>query len=151
MKNIKNTIENYLQENNIKISDDAIWNFDKNIENELIYLINNGVKTATSSLHKFYEIENTNLPKVGDLNIITTTMGEYKTLIEITNVQILPFKKVDEKHAYKEGEGDKSLEYWRKVHEDFFKNELKKLGDTFDENDLIVLEEFKVLVGLENN
>ena len=33
---------------------------------------------------------------------------------------MVPFDEVDEEHAYLEGEGDRSLEYWREVHERFF-------------------------------
>ena len=35
-------------------------------------------------------------------------------------VEVVPFDEVDEEHAYLEGEGDRSLEYWREVHERFF-------------------------------
>ncbi|WP_406946736.1 ASCH domain-containing protein [Lactiplantibacillus plantarum] len=31
-------------------------------------------------------------------------------------------------HAYLEGEGNRSLEYWRKVHKDFFVNCKNKLA-----------------------
>ena len=41
---------------------------------------------------------------------------------------MLPFSKVDEKFAYTEGEGDKSLEYWRRVHIKAFNDELKELS-----------------------
>ena len=35
----------------------------------------------------------------------------------------VPFDEVSKEHAYKEGEGDRSLAYWRDVHEDFFAEE----------------------------
>ena len=52
---------------------------------------------------------------------------------------------VSEEHAYKEGEGDRSLEYWRKVHKEFFTEELKSLNQEFDENMELVCEEFEVV------
>ena len=75
-----------------------------------------GDKRATTSLHYLYEIEKEEVPKVGELSIITDFDGNAKCIIKTTDVKVLPFSKVDEKFAYTEGEGDKSLEYWRRVH-----------------------------------
>jgi uncharacterized protein YhfF len=47
-------------------------------------------------------------------------------------------------------EGDKSLAYWRTVHEDFFREELTNAGKTFDEKMDIVCEEFKVVYKLND-
>ena len=33
-----------------------------------------------------------------------------------TRIYSVPFREVSENHAFMEGEGDKSLDYWRKVH-----------------------------------
>ena len=46
-------------------------------------------------------------------------------------------------HAYKEGEGDKSLAYWRQVHEDFFKDCFGEAGLAFTPDSKVVLEEFR--------
>jgi uncharacterized protein YhfF len=48
-------------------------------------------------------------------------------------------------HVYKEGEGDRSLEYWRKVHIDFLTHELSEINKTFTENTLVVCEEFELV------
>ena len=50
---------------------------------------------------------------------------------------------VYKRQAYKEGEGDKSLAYWRQVHEDFFKDCLGEAGLTFTPDSKVVLEEFR--------
>ena len=42
-----------------------------------------------------------------------------------------------------EGEGDKSLAYWRQVHEDFFKDCFGEAGLTFTPDSKVVLEEFR--------
>lgn len=44
------------------------------------------------------------------------------------------FMEVNEAHAYKEGEGDRSLAYWRKVHEEAFTKEWKEIKMTFSED-----------------
>lgn len=48
-------------------------------------------------------------------------------------------------HAYHEGEGDRSLAYWRKVHEDFFKQEYAEAGLTFDQTISCFCEVFEVV------
>lgn len=58
---------------------------------------------------------------------------------------VVPFCEITESHAFKEGEGDKSLSYWRKVHEEFFENALERKGLSFDEQMKVVCEEFEVL------
>lgn len=73
--NTKEKIEKYIAENQLTVNEESIWNFDEKIEDELLCLISHGIKTATSSLYKFYEVENTVLPKVGDINIITNSKG----------------------------------------------------------------------------
>lgn len=42
-----------------------------------------------------------------------------------------------------EGEGDKSLAYWRQVHEEFFTEWLEEAGLTFTPDSKVVLEEFR--------
>ncbi|MGP4107633.1 ASCH domain-containing protein [Virgibacillus sp. L01] len=112
---------------------------------ELADLVKSGEKIATCSLHLLYEIDNEPLPKVGDFNVITDWEGNAEALTETIGVKVLPFKEVDATFAFKEGEGDKSLFYWRNVHIDFFMNELADLNREFSEEMLVVCEEFKVV------
>ena len=57
----------------------------------------------------------------------------------------LPFRDVSEDHAYKEGEGDRSLAYWRQVHEELFTKWLAEIGLSFSPESKVVLEEFQVV------
>ena len=66
-------------------------------------------------------------------------------MIETTHVYQTTFNAVSAHHAYLEGEGDKSLVYWRKAHIDFFKPYYASLGLAFNESTIVVCEEFKVL------
>lgn len=72
-------------------------------------------------------------------------------IIEITKVDIVPFKDVSADHAFKEGEGDKTLEWWRKALIDFFKPYFEEFGLMFSEDSRIVLEEFQVVYPKEIN
>ena len=58
---------------------------------------------------------------------------------------MLPFRDVSADHAYKEGEGDRSLTYWRQVHEELFTKWLADIGLTFSPESKVVLEEFHVV------
>lgn len=104
-----------------------------------------GEKTATSSAYIFYEIEQAPLPQVGTYNIILSSDNQPLCIIKTSKVYTTQFKHVSSDHAYKEGEGDKSLEYWQKVHRSFFTDELKAVNLVFDETIQLVCEEFEVI------
>ena len=53
--------------------------------------------------------------------------------------------RVTAEHAFREGEGDRSLAYWRAVHEPFLTRELASAGRVFDEHAKVVCEEFEVV------
>lgn len=113
--------------------------------NELAALVLAGIKTATASLHWVYEVENEPLPKADQLDIVTNWAGEPQCIIEITDVWIAPFNEVDERQAYEEGEGDRSLDYWRRVHWDFFSRECAEIGREPSDTMPVVCERFRVV------
>lgn len=137
----------YTENNNIENKSYDAWSFGlgPSMANELAELVLNGSKTATASSYKLYEIENMPLPLVGGLNIILDADNNAVCITETTKVYICPFLEVSEEHAFKEGEGDKSISYWRKVHKDFFAKELKAYDLDFDEKMPVVCEEFRVV------
>ena len=121
------------------------WSFGTSPD-ELAELVLKGIKTGTSSAYDIYEKDdNELLPKENSYCVIENSIGEAVCVIETTKVYIVPFSEVSEEHAYKEGEGNRSLEYWRMVHEDFFKAEFEEYGIEFNESRLIMCEEFKVV------
>lgn len=109
---------------------------------ELARLVLAGIKTGTASAHFWYILENLELPKVGEYSVILNSKEEAVCIIRTTKVYIVPFEEVSKEHAYREGEGDRSLSYWRSVHEDYFKTEFQKNGLTFDNQINVVCEEF---------
>lgn len=108
-------------------------------------LVVEGKKTATASAHVFYGIELEDLPKVDSYNIILDSQDNPLCITKTTKVYVIPFNQVRSEHAYKEGEGDRSLDYWREAHKAFFTNELKRLNLDFYENMEVVCEEFEVV------
>lgn len=139
--------EIYTKNNNINGKTYDAWCFggDASIANKLAKLVANGIKTATASAYQLYEIENSPLPAVGGLNIILDTDNNAVCITKTTKVYTCLFNEVSENHALKEGEGDLSLAYWRKAHKDFFSKELKEYDLDFDENMVVVCEEFELV------
>ena len=104
-----------------------------------------GVKTATATSLWLYEKNNELLPKVGDQYIVTDWNGNAKAVIETTKIENVSYNKITAEFAEMEGEGDKSLDYWKKVHEAYYKREMEPHGDDFDESMTIVCEYFKTI------
>ena len=111
----------------------------------LAELVAKGVKTATASAYDEYVHYEEELPRVGDLDVVLDGQGQAVGIIETTKVTVLPFRDVSEDHAYKEGEGDCSLAYWRQVHEELFTKWLADIGLTFSPESKVVLEEFQLV------
>ena len=75
-------------------------------------------------------------------NVILLDNGEAAGVICDTKVTLVPFDEVSGEHAFREGEGDRSLAYWQKVHREAFAPDYEAAGKPFDEHGLCVLEEF---------
>lgn len=121
MENSK--VEEYWQkfksENNINNDHYDAWQF--GFDADLLGgLVVEWKKTATASAQVFYGIEQEDLPKVGDYNIILDLQDNPLCITITTKVYVVPFNQVSSEHAFKEGEGDRSLHYWREAHQEFF-------------------------------
>jgi len=123
------------------------WHFCDNEQdaNELGALVQASVKTATSSLLWLYEAEGARLPEVGGLSIITNWDGDPLCIIETTEITIHPFNEVDASFAYDEGEGDRSLAYWRTAHWQCFSRELATISREPAEDMPLVCERFRLI------
>ena len=106
-------------------------------------LVLRGEKTATASAYDLYALEGEPLPQEGTFDVILDSQNQAVCIVKITRVSVQPFNQVSAQHAYKEGEGDKSLTYWRQVHEDFFTDCLGEAGLIFRPESKVVLEEFR--------
>ena len=104
-----------------------------------------GYKKATSAAFELYEAAGESLPQAGDYSIVLWSDGSAACIICTTKVAIMPFRDVPEEFAWKEGEGDRTLGYWRAVHENFFSDALKQMGGSFSEEMKVVCEEFEVV------
>ena len=98
------------------------------IANELADLVLAGVKRATASLVWSLESAGGSLPTPGDLSVVTYWDGRPACVIETLEVVVLPFEQVTAAFAAIEGEGDGSLEYWRRAHWAYFGRECVRMG-----------------------
>ncbi|QOY35472.1 ASCH domain-containing protein [Anaerobacillus isosaccharinicus] len=139
--------EDYRKNNPNAPKNYVAWSFGntKEIANQLALLVLDEVKTATASNYTLYELEKEDLPYAGLINIILDGDGEAVAIAETISVEVVPFDKVAAEHAYLEGEGDRSLSFWRDVHETIFKKELKDVNLDFNYQIPVVCERFKVL------
>ncbi|WP_276168466.1 ASCH domain-containing protein [Zobellia alginiliquefaciens] len=111
--------------------------------NECAALVKKGIKRATSPSLLGLQYRKQPLPKIGDFMIVTDWEGEAKCIVRTTTVKLKPFFSVDEAYARLEGEGDKSLAYWKKVHWDYYTKELAAFDRKPNESMIIVCQEFE--------
>ena len=130
----------YSEKEHISAEYDA-WTFGADADT-LAELVFCGEKTGTSSAYVLYALEGEELPKEGEYSVILNSNEDAVCVIRTTSVSVVPYDRVTEEHASREGEGDKSLAYWRRVHEDFFTRELAEVGLSFTETMEVVCEEF---------
>lgn len=111
----------------------------------LAHLVVTGEKTATTSAYPLYELENEPLSKVGSYSVVLDSKNNAVCIIQTKKVTVVPFCDVSSEHAHKEGEGDKTLDFWREVHEKVFTQWLNECGLKFTKDTKVVCEEFSVV------
>lgn len=112
---------------------------------ELAHLIVRGIKTGTCSALWELEAKGNPIPRPGLISIVFDGHDKPKCIIETTEVFVCRFNVIDDEFARAEGEGDLSLEYWRKAHISFFSRVLPKIGKEFSEEMPLVCERFRVI------
>lgn len=118
-----------------------VWAFGDSAQmaNALSTLVIEGHKTAScSTLASHCELENK--LTVGDYHIVLDGNDLPVCILRTTALKIIRFKDVSEKEAALEGEGDKSLAYWRREHQAFFER-----SGHFSESLELVFEEFELI------
>lgn len=122
------------------------WAFGATTEHadELLGLVLDGIKTGTAASLWDHDATGEAVPTAGSLSIILDGRDVPRALLETTGVQIVPFHEVDAEHAFAEGEGDRTLEHWRRVHERFWR-EHSENPRGFEPDMPVVCERFRLL------
>ena len=111
---------------------------------ELLDLVLQGKKRATTSALPSFEAEGEKVPEVGDYIILTEFDGTPRCVAQDVAVLIKPFCEMTFDIVKREGE-DECLETWQENHRKFFGMDAEALGYTFNENTLVVFEDFEVV------
>ncbi len=82
---------------------------------------------------------------VGGYSVVTDFDGNPQCIIQTTEVRALSFRDVDTQFAFDEGEGDRTLEYWRDAHRKFFTECCAELKIEFNESMAVCCKRFKTL------
>jgi uncharacterized protein YhfF len=105
------------------------------LADELLELVVKGVKTATCSTE---DEPNTSTP--GERWVVLDGSGTPRCVIETVEVSYRRYNEVDAAFAHDEGEGDRSLDYWRDAHRRYF----GRLGK-FSEDMMLMCERFRLV------
>jgi uncharacterized protein YhfF len=107
--------------------------------------VSRNIKRATATSLWWFEKNDQPLPKTGDQAIVTDWYGTPKAVIETIKIEPTPYNEITPEFAEAEGEGDKSLEYWKRVHKAYYQREMEPHGENFQEDMLIICEYFKTI------
>jgi uncharacterized protein YhfF len=124
-----------------------VWHFGNTREmaTELVDLVLAGRKTATASSLAMNQLEPESAPKPDGYSVVTDYDGKPVCVVRTVEIRHVPFDEVDAVFAAEEGEGDLSLEYWRRVHLDYFTKEAEQHGFEFDQKSIVCCERFELL------
>jgi uncharacterized protein YhfF len=115
------------------------------LSDELLSLIRRGRKRGGASLVWAHEADAEPIPSVGEIEIVVNHLNAPSVVTRTTSVEIVPFNEVSAQFAAREGEGDGTLDYWRKAHWEFFSRECQRIGRTPSETMPVVCSSFEVL------
>lgn len=112
---------------------------------ELAQLMLAGIKTATASSKLAFDTAGDPLPQPGGYSVILFRDGTAAGIIRDTRVSLVPFDEVSSEHAWREGEGSRTLAEWQQVHRRAFTPDYAAVGLPFDEKGLCVPEKFTLV------
>ncbi len=84
--------------------------------------------------------------EVGKRWMAQDSQGRPRALLETVELTRRRFEDVDESFAYDEGEGDRSLDYWRQAHREYFIDQ-----GTFSEDMELYCERFRLVQILDRD
>jgi uncharacterized protein YhfF len=112
---------------------------------ELLGLVGEGKKRATAHLALDFEINQVRRRAVGDYWIVVDMHSRPRYLVRVTDINVRPFNEVEASFAAREGEGDSSLDYWARVHREYFQPQCADWGVEWSEALPTVCEGFELI------
>lgn len=127
-----------------KCSGDLFFEAKGFLGTELISLVLSEKKTAFFSSFASFHIDNEPLPISGELYIVVDRENTPQCVIELTDVNVIPFNEVTWRMAQKEGE-DENLEQWKEKKQEYLEEEGDILGFEFSPDIKLVFQVFRVI------
>jgi uncharacterized protein YhfF len=112
------------------------------LADELLALVFKGQKQATCELKIWFDSRGHKLPEIGDQWIITDGSGTEQCIVETTQVDLCSVREVDEAFAWDEGEGDRSLGFWKDAHDAYYTRQAARDGFAYSDEMTCVCERF---------
>jgi len=107
------------------------------LADELVALVLEGKKRATC----WAVVEGMKGAEIGEQMVVRDGAGRPRAVVQTLELKQRRFDEVDEQFAFDEGEGDRSLAYWRGAHQRYF-TRLK----LFDPKMMLWCERFRVVM-----
>jgi len=128
------------------------WHFGDTpqLAHELIELVLRGPKRATAALGWVADSLPDTAAVPAGYSVVTEFNGTPRAVIRTTGLDRRMFSEVDATFAWDEGEGDRTLEDWRRGHWSYFSRECESLGRTMSEDAEVCLERFELLYPFEH-
>lgn len=115
------------------------------LSQELVGLIKSGRKRAGTGLLWAYEHDGEPIARTGDIEIVVDHLNRPALITRIVKSEVIAFNEVNADYAAIEGEGDGSLQCWRKGHWNFFSRECRRIGKDPAETMPVICNVFEVL------
>lgn len=112
------------------------------VQTELGRLVLDGPKRATAGLAADHEHDT---PTMGQHDVVLDGRGAPLCVIRTDEVRTLPYRERDPAFAWDEGEDDRTLDAWTRVHDRYFQRRAELAEMTFDEDSLVDFERFTVV------
>ena len=106
-------------------------------------LILNGIKTLTSS--PFWDYPDGNIPFVGALAVLLDGSRRPRGIVETMQIEIMPFGAIAEEMARAYGEGERTVEWWRRVMGEFYRASAVRHGEVLTNDTRLIWEWFTVV------
>jgi uncharacterized protein YhfF len=112
---------------------------------ELLDLIKSGRKRAGTGLLWAYEYDKEPIAQTGDIEIVIDHNNQPALVTRVVSSDVVAFNLVTSEYAAIEGEGDGSLDYWRKGHWNFFSRECARIGKEPTQTMPVICNVFELL------
>ena len=117
----------------------------REMANQLSRLVLDGIKTATSDLIWHIDAQEKPRWQAGDEHIVLDGDWLPVCVIRTTELEERLFRDVDERFAWDYGEGDRSLEWWRRHIFEWYAKQCRELGIEPTEEMPLLCERFEVV------